>query len=54
MKEFGDDEIDYEKLTQNPYLDAVVNECLRLGSNFIFQIRTAVVVSVLIKKKKLF
>jgi len=39
-KEFSD-EISYEKLTQNEYLDAVVNESMRLGNNITFQSRIA-------------
>lgn len=46
--EFGDsDEITYEKLTQNEYLDAVVNETLRLSNTVLNLIRTARVVSLI-------
>lgn len=38
------DEISYEELTQNEYLDAVVQETLRLGGNILFLTRTASVV----------
>ena len=40
VKEFSD-EINYEKLTQNAYLDAVVNEVLRLGNGVTLLTRTA-------------
>lgn len=46
IKEFSD-EITYEKITQLPYLDAFVNESLRLGGNFLIQTRTAAAVSIL-------
>lgn len=44
IKEFSDG-INYEKLTQQPYLDAVVNEVLRLGNQALNLNRTAAVVS---------
>ena len=40
VKEFSDG-IDYERLTQNEYLDAVVLESLRLGASILLQTRTA-------------
>ena len=43
--EFDNDEINYEKLTQSPYLDAVVRETLRLKNSLLFLGRTATVVS---------
>lgn len=43
--EFGD-QIDYEKLTQAPYLDAVLNESLRVSNNNLLIIRTAVQVDI--------
>ena len=42
-REIGDD-TSYDKITQNKYLDAVLNEVLRLGNNLFFQTRTAAVV----------
>ena len=44
VKEFSNG-IDYEKLTQNEYLDAVINESLRLRGSVLLQTRTATVVS---------
>ena len=44
MKKFSD-EITYEELMQNEYLDAVTNEVLRLGANFLLLTRSAAVVS---------
>lgn len=41
IREIGDD-ASYDKITQNlKYMDAVVNESLRLGNNLFFQTRTA-------------
>lgn len=42
VKEFSE-EITYEKITQHPYLDAFLNESLRLGNNIFLQTRTAAV-----------
>ena len=39
-KEFSDG-VDYEKLTQNAYLDAFINESLRLGTAVFIQERRA-------------
>lgn len=39
-KQFADG-IDYEPLTQNQYLDAFINETLRLGASSLIQERTA-------------
>lgn len=44
IREIGDKPT-YDKITQAPYLDAVLNEVLRLGNNLFFQTRTAAVVS---------
>lgn len=44
MKKFSD-EITYEELMQNEYLDAFTNEVLRLGANFLLLTRSAAVVS---------
>lgn len=40
----SDDIPDYEELTQNQFIDAVVQEVLRLAGNILFLSRTAVVV----------
>lgn len=42
IKEFNDG-IEYEKLTQNEYLDAVINESLRFGTSFLMVTRTAAI-----------
>lgn len=44
QSKFTGDEISYEELTQNEYLEAVVQETLRLGGNILFLTRTAAVV----------
>lgn len=45
VKENFNDEIIYEELMQNEYLDAVINEVLRLNASFLLITRTAAVVS---------
>ena len=44
MKKFSD-EITYEEIMQNEYLDAIFNETIRLGANFLLLSRYAAVVS---------
>lgn len=45
VKKKFSDEITYEELMQNEYLDAVTNEVLRMGANFLLLTRSAAVVS---------